>query len=304
MLAPGEGSHPLAESSIGSLEGHRLFGSRATPPFGSETIHYLSRAPSGARPCAISALGHGLAHVGLPGPHPDAVVHDPVHDRVGVHPAAEPGVPVLLAVLGAEDRGRAAVAQPHQLEQERDHPVVRPVQQPLAQDQERVLGERAHQLRHALGPLPRGVDALIQVGHPEVERAQPPGAGLPGERAGEPRLARAGGPAYHDVAAPLDNGAGGELGRERPVEASPLRVAERAQVVPRVAQVRPGLEPFDLRGHVGLVGLAHRNAHALVEGHAREHRALLVAEGLGQARDAHRRQLGGRRLVDHSAPPL
>ena len=43
---------------------------------------------------------------------------DAVHDGVGVDPAAEPGVPVLLAELGAEDRGDRPVARLHQLEQE------------------------------------------------------------------------------------------------------------------------------------------------------------------------------------------
>ena len=35
---------------------------------------------------------------------PDGVVHDPVHDRVGVNSGAEALVPSFLGVLGAEHR--------------------------------------------------------------------------------------------------------------------------------------------------------------------------------------------------------
>lgn len=58
-------------------------------------------------------------------------MHDPVHNRVRVYPAAEPRVPVLLLELGAEDgRGRAA-PQPNQLQQHRPELSVRLVQKPL-----------------------------------------------------------------------------------------------------------------------------------------------------------------------------
>lgn len=58
-------------------------------------------------------------------------MHDPVHNRVRVYPAAEPRVPVLLLELGAEDgRGRAA-PQLNQLQQHRPELSVRLVQQPL-----------------------------------------------------------------------------------------------------------------------------------------------------------------------------
>lgn len=58
-------------------------------------------------------------------------MHDPVHNRVRVYPAAEPRVPVLLLELGAEDgRGRAA-PQLNQLQQHRPELSVRLVQKPL-----------------------------------------------------------------------------------------------------------------------------------------------------------------------------
>lgn len=58
-------------------------------------------------------------------------MHDPVHNRVRVYPAAEPRVPVLLLELGAEDgRGRAA-PQLNQLQQHRPELSVRFVQKPL-----------------------------------------------------------------------------------------------------------------------------------------------------------------------------
>lgn len=61
-------------------------------------------------------------------------MHDPVHNRVRVYPAAEPRVPVLLLELGAEDgRGRAApqLNQLNQLQQHRPELSVRLVQKPL-----------------------------------------------------------------------------------------------------------------------------------------------------------------------------
>ena len=51
---------------------------------------------SAVHPAALSYLC--LAHVVL-----GCVVRDPVHDRDRMDPAAEPRVPVLLFVLGAED---------------------------------------------------------------------------------------------------------------------------------------------------------------------------------------------------------
>lgn len=56
-----------------------------------------------------------LPHVGLAHVDPSRVVHDPFHERVGVDPAAEPRVPVLLLELGAEDGRGRAVPQLHQL---------------------------------------------------------------------------------------------------------------------------------------------------------------------------------------------
>ena len=76
-------------------------------PFGASDI-----AGGGQRPwlwgprasTGVFLLLHGgvLAHVVVAGVDPDGVVHDSVHDRVGVDPGAEPLVPVFLGVLGAE----------------------------------------------------------------------------------------------------------------------------------------------------------------------------------------------------------
>lgn len=40
-----------------------------------------------------------VAHVDVSHLQPDGAVHDPVHDRLGVNPAAQPGVPVLQPVF-------------------------------------------------------------------------------------------------------------------------------------------------------------------------------------------------------------
>ena len=53
----------------------------------------------------LARLGSKLpAHVELAHLDPCGAVHDAVHDRVGVHAAPEPCVPVLLSELGAEHR--------------------------------------------------------------------------------------------------------------------------------------------------------------------------------------------------------
>lgn len=83
---------------------------------GTVDIALGHRGRQGPR-CFFIATGLSavLPHVGLAHVDPDRVVHDPVHDGVGVHPAAESRVPVLLLELGAEyGRGRA-VPQLHQL---------------------------------------------------------------------------------------------------------------------------------------------------------------------------------------------
>ena len=51
-----------------------------------------------------------FAHVDLAGFDSVGVVDDAVHDRVGVDPAAEALVPVLLRLLGAEHRRGRVVA--------------------------------------------------------------------------------------------------------------------------------------------------------------------------------------------------
>lgn len=51
-----------------------------------------------------------LAHVVRAGVDPEGVVHDAVHDRVGMHSEAGALVPVLLSVLRAKDGGAGVVA--------------------------------------------------------------------------------------------------------------------------------------------------------------------------------------------------
>ena len=84
--------------------------------------------------CRFIAIGPpaALPHVGLAHVGPGRVVHDPAHDRVGVDPAAEPRVSVLLLELRAEDGRGGVVPQLHQLQQHRPELGVRLVEWPLA----------------------------------------------------------------------------------------------------------------------------------------------------------------------------
>lgn len=58
--------------------------------------------------CRWLPAGGVFAHVPVAGFYPGGVVHDPVHDGVGVDAATESLVPVLLGVLGGE-QGAAGV---------------------------------------------------------------------------------------------------------------------------------------------------------------------------------------------------
>lgn len=60
-------------------------------------------------------------------------MHDAVHDRVGMNATAGRGASVGLLELGAEDRRRRAMAQPHQLEQYPAEQLVGPLEQSLVQ---------------------------------------------------------------------------------------------------------------------------------------------------------------------------
>lgn len=87
-------------------------------------------------PFVATGLSAAQPHVGLAHVNPDRVVHDPVHDRVGMYPAAEPRVPVLLLELGAEDGRCRAVPRLHQLQQHGPELRVRLVEQPFVDHQQ------------------------------------------------------------------------------------------------------------------------------------------------------------------------
>lgn len=62
------------------------------------------------------------------GIRPDGVMHDPVHNRIGVYPGPESRVPVLLRILSAEHRRRGVVTTLEQLQQHAAHPLIRMIQ--------------------------------------------------------------------------------------------------------------------------------------------------------------------------------
>lgn len=101
-------------------------------------------------------------------------MHDPVHDGVGMHPAAEPRVPVLLLELGAEyGRGRA-VPQLHQLQQHRPELGVRPVEQPLVYHEQAERPVLADELALAAGPVTALAPEVLEVGLADVARPRGP----------------------------------------------------------------------------------------------------------------------------------
>ena len=60
--------------------------------------------PERATGLCLDLAGGVFSHAVAAGLDPDGVVHDTVHDRVGVNPGTETLVPILLGVLGAEHR--------------------------------------------------------------------------------------------------------------------------------------------------------------------------------------------------------
>ena len=131
-----------------------------------------------------TGLSAALPHVGLAHVDPDRVVHDPVHDGVGMHPAAESRVPVLLLELDVEyGRGRA-VPQLHQLQQHGPELRVRPVEQSLVDHERAERPVLADELALAARPLPALLPEVLEVGLVHAARPHPPGAGGLRQRAG------------------------------------------------------------------------------------------------------------------------
>jgi len=88
------------------------FGGQSILPSGARDIAAGRQAvarsgAAGARPrerLRRDLAGGVFSHVVAAGLDPDGVVHNAVHDRVGVNPRTEALVPILLGVLGAEHR--------------------------------------------------------------------------------------------------------------------------------------------------------------------------------------------------------
>ena len=100
----------------------------------------LNASGSGTGRCCCP---DGSTHVRLSHVDPCGFVDDAVHDRLGRDIGTEPGMPVLLPVLGADDRRPLVVAKLEDLEQEASEAVVWPAEQPFVEDEDL---ERAYSL--------------------------------------------------------------------------------------------------------------------------------------------------------------
>lgn len=56
-----------------------------------------------------------FTHVLAAGSGPNGVVHDPVHNRIRVHPGTKPLMPILLGILRAEHRRSGVIPALQQL---------------------------------------------------------------------------------------------------------------------------------------------------------------------------------------------
>ncbi len=167
-----------------------------------------------------------FAHVPVAGFYPGGVVHDPVHDGVGVGAATEPLVPVLLGVLGGEQGAAGVVAAFHELEQERAEALLGRVEQPSVEREDRVRAVSFEQFRASLGLVGGLSPFLLEVRDADVACPVPVAARLSGQGADDPAFA---GPAV-------------ALGYVCSIESGPCERMERFQfpVVPRLGDNRLG----------------------------------------------------------------
>lgn len=93
---------------------------------------------------------------------------DAVHDRVRVHAAAEPRVPVLLSELRAQDGRCPPVAQLEKLQQHPPEQFVRPLEQPLVDHEQAERPVLPQQLPLAAGPAAALAPEVLEVGLPYV----------------------------------------------------------------------------------------------------------------------------------------
>ena len=203
----------------------------------------LNASGSGTGRCCCP---DGSTHVRLSHVDPCGFVDDAVHDRLGRDIGTEPGMPVLLPVLGADDRRPLVVAKLEDLEQEASEAVVWPAEQPFVEDEDLERAILTHGLRDPSRTLLGIFPGLIEVGAPDVVRAHPRGACLLGKRAGKTGLSGACRPEEHDVLASRGEAAGRELAYEHAVETALLRMVDAAHVRLRMPEVRPLHEIADL----------------------------------------------------------
>ena len=223
---------------------------------------------------------------------------DAVHDRVRVHAAAEPRVPVLLSELRAQDGRCPPVAQLEKLQQHSPEQLVRPLQEPLVYHEQAERPVLPQQLPLAAGPVAALAPEVLEVGLPYVAGPDPLGAGRLGERAREVGLAGPGRPEEHDVVAALGESAGRQLRHRDPVEPATLGEVYRPHVRLRVPERRPLCEVPHLLADEGRVGLVHGRLEPLGARHPHAEGVVLGPEGIEQLDGAHLPQLAGGLDVD------
>lgn len=149
------------------------------------------RAPAVSHLRLPTLSRHCLPHVHVAHLDPGGIVDDAVHDRVRVHAAAEPRVPVLLSELRAQDGRCPPVAQFEKLQQHPPEQLVRPLRQPLVDYEQAERPVLPQQLPLAAGPVAALAPEVLEVGLPYVAGPDPLGAGRLGERTREVGLAGA-----------------------------------------------------------------------------------------------------------------
>ena len=92
-----------------------------------------------------------LSHIRLPGVDMDGILHQTIHDGIGIGISAEQNVPFLHGMLGAKKRGTLPVAPLHQVKQEMRLVGTDGAGSPFVYDEKMILADAVQESRATAG---------------------------------------------------------------------------------------------------------------------------------------------------------
>lgn len=110
-----------------------------------------------------------LSHVCLPSVDLDGILHQTIHDGIGVGISTEQNVPFLQGMLGAKKRGALPVAPLHQVKQEMRLVGTDGAGCPFINDEKMVLAETVQESRATAGCLGSHCRLLQQLRQADIK---------------------------------------------------------------------------------------------------------------------------------------